>query len=109
MRALGIAALAGMAASGCTDLHVYSFEGQRYDEVNQCLGPVSVIDVEQGYAQGTCTGVRCFEGEDGTEYVSPNCKAPPHYVDVTADRYDRKCRLAMRAYGLGSNGMCPSG
>jgi hypothetical protein len=109
IRHLVVAALAGLAQSGCKDLHVYSFEGQRYDDVGQCLGPESVIDIVQGYAEGTCQGVRCFEGDDGSEYVSASCKAPPHFVDVTSDRYDRKCILAMRAYTLGKAGACPSG
>ncbi len=101
--------MAGLAQTGCKDLHVYAFEGQKYDDVQQCLGPETSIDIIQGTPAGTCQGVRCFEAEDGTTYISTACTAPPHYVDVTSDRYDRKCKLAMQAYGLGKDGACPSG
>src|SRR5258708_28306437 len=94
---LRVAILAGAFASGCSDVQVDAVEGQRYDEVNQCLAAKSVIDVIQGTPTGTCEGVRCFEADDGTEFVSATCRAPPHFIDVTADRHNRKCNLAKRA------------
>ncbi len=112
--ALGAAAFVGAALTAatfvgaCTDATVYAFDGQKYDAVDHCLLPQSVIDVISGTAEGSCTGVRCFEGSDGTAYVSAQCKAPPGYTDHTTDTAATTCEAALHAYSLGTAGACPS-
>ena len=86
-------------------LHV---QRQKFDDTDQCLLPESVIDVIRGTATGTCQGVRCFEGSDGTAYISGECVAPPTYVDHTSDMTDAKCQAALHAYALGTSGACPA-
>jgi hypothetical protein len=112
--ALGGAALASV---GCSNLEVHSFIGQRYDATNDCLGPKSLIDVVDGKAQGTCTGVRCYVFQekdstgvlvDGDVYVSSSCTSGPGFRDGTLDGDTSPCAHALEAYARGKDGACPS-
>jgi len=107
-RSLFLALAAGALGTACNDTTVYAFSGQKFDTTNQCLLPESVIDVIRGTATGTCTGVRCFVGADGSVYVSGQCVAPPTYVDHSNDMTDATCQAALHAYSLGASGACPA-
>jgi len=97
---------AACAASGCTNLEVYSLQGQQYDEAGDCLGVSEVIDLVEGKAEGTCDGVKCIQSEEtGLLWVTPNCEVPELYVDLTDD--SGACADALAAFERGEDGVCP--
>jgi hypothetical protein len=90
----------------CTNLEVYSLQGQLYDVEGDCLGVSEVIDVVEGSAEGTCDGVKCIQSEEtGLFWVTPNCEVPDLYVDLT-DQEDGPCAAALAAFELGDDGAC---
>ncbi len=103
------------AAAGCNNLVVHTFVGQHYDKTNDCLDPKGVIDVVDGAAHGTCTGVRCYVSQtkdasgglvDGDVFVSASCEPGPGFRDGTLDADGSTCALALEAYARGTDGAC---
>lgn len=105
---LASATMIGWVSAGCSEpLLVYTFEGQHYDEQNDCLAEELVIDVIEGEATGTCEGVRCIRSvENGDHYVTDACEVPELYEDLT-DAEDGPCALALAAYEREDEGLCP--
>ena len=112
---LGVFGVLALAGAGCDDLTVHSFVGQHYDKTNDCLEAKSLIDVVEGKAHGTCTGVRCFVfqvkdakggASDGDAYVSTACEPAPDFRDATEDPDGSVCALALTAYARMKDGAC---
>ncbi len=106
--------VAATSSLGCHNLTVHSFVGQHYDPANDCLEVKTLIDVIEGDAHGTCTGVRCFAFQskdasgkkaDGDVYVSTSCTSTPDFRDGTEDPDGSVCALALKAYAR-SDGAC---
>ena len=99
-----------LSSVGCSNLIVHSFSGQHYDATNDCLDPKGVLDVVEGEAHGTCTGVRCYvvqtDGGDGDAFVSTSCEGAPNFRDGTEDKDGSVCALALAAYAKGADGAC---
>lgn len=101
----GLSVLA-LAMVSCTNLEVYSLQGQQYDVAGDCLGPSEVIDIIEGTAEGSCDGVKCIQSEETKLFwVTPNCEVPDLYVDLT-DEEDGPCAAALAAYERGDDGAC---
>lgn len=95
-----------LALSSCTNLEVYSLQGQLYDVAGDCLGESEVIDIIEGTSEGTCDGVKCIMSEETNLFwVTPNCEVPDLYVDLT-DQEDGPCAAALAAYERGDDGLC---
>ncbi len=93
---------------GCGDaLLTYPLKAQAYDQDADCLAPEEVIDVIEGEPGPTCEGVLCLQSEEtGTYFITPNCEAPPFYVDHTDDETG-VCVAALAAWERGEDGACP--
>lgn len=104
--AVPMLAFGAAMAGGCTNLEVYSLQGQLYDVAGDCLGPSEVIDIIEGKAEDTCDGVKCIRSEETDLFwVTPNCEAPDLYVDLT-DQEDGPCAAALAAFERGDQGLC---
>lgn len=74
-----------------------------------CVTWPAVVDVVDGPAPAApCKVVRCWQGPDGSVYVTDAaCDAPPDYQDKTEDTAG-PCGKALAAYGAdGGQVLCP--
>jgi hypothetical protein len=99
----------GLSAA-CHNLQVYAIVGQKYDVTNDCLQAKDVLDVIDGVASGTCTGVRCFQSTKNDDvFISGSCTAPEdEFTDETSDESNTDCQQALALHAKGKVGNCPS-
>jgi len=97
-----------LAAVGCHDRLAHFFGGYAYDATQDCLDPPGVVDVVAGPDPGQCPAVRCWQGPDGSIYVtSEACDAPPDYEEHTGDM-SGPCVKALAAYADAGHDICPT-
>src|SRR5262249_21108388 len=79
-------ALAALALTACSARLDHVFGAYVYDPVQDCLQAPATVDVIAGADPGMCPQLRCWQGPDGSIYVtSTACDAPPDYQDHTND------------------------
>jgi len=100
--AVAIGAVAArLSVAGCDDTGSYIYSGEQYYPPQQCLLPVSSIDIIAGNEPGSC-GPVCILSlpQDGGQiaYVSTMCGPYPMYPYETDAAADPLCVAALNAF-----------